>query len=66
MTENKSYKVNPLEKIAQIEDPKVRELCKKTVEEAIKMTKEAASTQAISQRLSRTINVTVSNLVKED
>lgn len=66
MTENKSYKVNPLEKIDQIEDPKVRELCKKTVEEAIKMTKEAASTQAISQRLSRTINVTVSNLVKED
>lgn len=60
------YQVNPLEKIEQIEDTKVRELCKKTVEEAIKMTQNADSPQAISQRLSNIININVSKLVKED
>lgn len=60
------YQVNPLEKIEQIEDTKVRELCKKTVEEAIKMTQNADSPQAISQRLSNIINIYVSKLVKED
>lgn len=62
----KQYQVNPLEKIEQIEDIRVRELCKKTVEEAIKMTQNADSPQAISQRLSNIININVSKLVKED
>lgn len=66
MTEQLKYKVNPLEKIEQIDDLKVRELCKKAVEEAIKMTNNADSPQAISQRLSNIININVSKLAKED
>ena len=62
--ENKNYKVDPLEKIAKIEDPKVRELCRITVENAIKMTEQAQSNQAIAQRLSKTIDYTSSKLVK--
>lgn len=66
MTEQIKYKVNPLEKIDQIDDPKVRELCRKTVEEAIRMTTEASSPQAISQRLAHIISLNISKLSQED
>lgn len=66
MSKQQRYQVNPLEKIDQIENSKVRDLCKIAVEEAIKMTERAASRQAISQRLLNIINVNVARLSKED
>lgn len=66
MTDQRKYQVNPLDKIEQIEDVKVRDLCKTTVEEAIKMTERAASPQAISKRLLYIININVARLSKED
>ena len=66
MTENTVYRVNPLDKINKIEDEKVRELCTATVKEAIKMTEEAQSNSAISQRLSHLIEINSAKLSKED
>lgn len=66
MSENTIYRVNPLDKIDQIEDEKVRELCKITVQDAIKMSEEAQSNNAISQRLSHLININSAKLSKED
>lgn len=66
MTEQMKYQVNPLEKIEKIEDRKVRELCEKAVEEAIKMTERSDSTATISQRLSNIIEINSSRLAKED
>ena len=57
MSEETIYRVNPLDKINKIEDEKVRELCTSTVKEAIKMTEEAQSNSAISQRLSHLIEI---------
>ena len=63
MTKNNKYQVNPLEKIAQIQDPKVRELCEITMKEAIAA--DTSSSNAINQRLDSLINVNVARLVKE-
>lgn len=66
MSEQQRYQVNPLEKIEQIEDSKIRELCKITVEEAIEMTERASSLSAISQRLNRLISLNAARLTQED
>ena len=65
MSEETIYMVNPLDKINKIEDEKVRELCTATVKEAIKMTEEAQSNSAISQRLSHLIKINSARLSKE-
>lgn len=65
MSESNVYRVNPIDKINQIEDEKVKELCSITVTEAIQMAGEAQSKNMISQRLAHLIEINSAKLSKE-
>lgn len=65
MINQNEYQINPLDKIAEIENEMVRDFCQETVENAILMSQENESDAVIKQRLDKLVNITASRLIQK-